>query len=66
MLCASDYRIDKGDKVTVIISKNRLDVFALSEQHMKDAVLTYGVLMVLFALCSIGMTTIFLLALFDK
>lgn len=66
MICASDYRIDKGDKVTVIISKNRPDVFALSEQHMKDAVLTYGVLMVLFALCSIGMTTIFLLALFDK
>ena len=40
MICASDYRIDKGDKVTVIISKNRPDVFALSEQHMIDAVLT--------------------------
>ena len=66
MICACDFRIDKGDKVTVIFPKSNPKIFAFSEQHIKNAVLTYCVLTVVFAFLSIGMTVIYLLAFFER
>ena len=64
MICAYDSRIDKGDKVTIIIPESNPKIFAFSKQHLKNAVLTYSVLTVVFAFLSIGMTVIYLLAFF--
>lgn len=66
MICACDFRIDKGNKVTVIFPKSNPKIFAFSKQHVKNAVLTYGILTAVFAFCSIGMTAIYLLAFFEK
>ena len=65
MICACDFRIDKGNKVTVIFPKSNPKIFAFSEQHVKNAVLTYSVLTVVFALCAICMTVVYLLAFFE-
>ena len=64
MICTYDSRIDKGDKVTIIIPESNPKIFAFSKQHLKNAVLTYSVLTVVFAFLSIGMTVIYLLAFF--
>lgn len=66
MICAYDSRIDKGDKVTIIIPKSNPKIFAFSRQHLNNAVLTYSVLTIVFAFLSIGMTVIYLLAYFDR
>ncbi|MDE5765152.1 MAG: hypothetical protein K2N49_05515 [Ruminococcus sp.] len=65
MICACDFRIDKGNILTVIFPESNPKIFALSKQHVKNAVLTYGVLTAVFAFCSIGMTIIYLLAFFE-
>lgn len=65
MICTCDFRIDKGDRVTVIYPKSYPKVFAFSPQHVKNAVLTYSVLTIVFALCAICMTVIYLLAFFE-
>ncbi len=62
MICACDFRIDKGNILTVIFPKSNPKIFAFSQQHLKNAVLTYSVLTAVFAFCSIGMTAIYLLA----
>jgi len=64
MICTYDSKIDKGDKVTIIIPESNPKIFAFSKQHLKNAVLTYSVLTVVFAFLSIGMTVIYLLAFF--
>lgn len=65
MICTCDFRIDKGDKVTVIFPKSNPKIFAFSEQHVKNAVLTYSVLTAVFALCAICLTVVYLLAFFE-
>lgn len=65
MICSYDSRVEKGDKVTVIFPKSNPKIFAFSEQHVKNAVLTYSVLTVVFALCAICMTVVYLLAFFE-
>lgn len=49
MICAYDSRVDKGDRVTVIVPESDPGLFAFSEKQVGDAVLTYSVLSVVFA-----------------
>lgn len=66
MICVCDYKLIKGHKVTVIFPEGNPKIFALSKQHIKNAVLTYGVLTVVFALLSISTTIIYLLAFYRR
>lgn len=43
MICAYDQRLEKDQKVDVIVDRCSGELFALSVQHIKNAVLTYGV-----------------------
>ena|GEM_PF-1561521 len=46
-VCAVGYRLRRGDENNVIVGKTDSSVFALDEQHTKDAVLTWTVLGIL-------------------
>ena len=56
MICSYDSRVEKGDKVYIIVPQNNLNIFAFSEKQVKNAVMTYSVLTSFFALCFITMT----------
>lgn len=53
MVCSYDSRVEKGDKVYIIVPQNNLNIFAFSEKQVKNAVMTYSVLTSFFALCFI-------------
>ncbi len=53
MICAYDYRVEKGERVNIIVPKNNLNIFAFSEKQVKNAVMTYSVLTAFFAACFI-------------
>ena len=58
MICAYDSRVEKGNKVNIIVPKNNLKIFAFSEKQVKNAVMTYSVFTMLFACCFIVVTVV--------
>lgn len=65
MICACDDRLDKDDRVDVIVCRRYEEFFAMSVKHIRDAVLTYAVFTGLTALMTAGWIVVIVMYIID-
>lgn len=65
MICACDDRLDKDDRVDVIVCRRYEKLFAMSVKHVRDAVLTYSVFSILSLLMTAGWIVVIVMYIID-